>query len=238
MNSEFDPFDPAEWGNKPGCSAFETALEMRQRGALAPAAVPVLDAHLSACDSCRDHAARLARVDASLVATAALPDARRLREKMDRELKKNRRMPWVFVGLGFATTLLGAALLPHIGGPMAQHKWLLLTIPLCLAAPALAFPIRSLRLRRLLAAHDTVGAFRRWTEWNLKGTRRAPWCMVPSVVMIAFQLPGNAHRYAAGKAPGAMTMISSILLFVFFVLLVITSRRQVRRLKAELAEMH
>ena len=33
MADAFDPFDPDEWGDKPECSAFETALDMRARGA-------------------------------------------------------------------------------------------------------------------------------------------------------------------------------------------------------------
>src|SRR5690349_13513327 len=104
MNEGFDPFDPEEWGDRPGCSAFETALEMRERGALAFGAVPVLEAHLGACDACRDHAARLRRIDASLVATVAAPDWRRLRDKMETALKDTRRTPWLLgcVGLGLA----------------------------------------------------------------------------------------------------------------------------------------
>jgi hypothetical protein len=38
----FDPFDPDEWGDKPVCSAFETALNMRGRGALSASAIPAV----------------------------------------------------------------------------------------------------------------------------------------------------------------------------------------------------
>jgi len=172
MSQGFDPFDPAEWGDKPGCSAFEIALEMRGRGALAPSAVSVLEAHLAACDDCRDHAARLGRVDASLVASAVSPDARRLRGKLDDELKQSRRAPWVIACIGLA----GAAMMLLLfARATARHTGLLLFTVLMLLFSAgfgvLISHTRVLRLRRLLAEPDSIGAYRRWAQSSLKAAR-------------------------------------------------------------------
>ena len=238
MRYGFDPFDPNEWGDKPGCSAFETALEMRQRGALAPAAVPVLDAHLAACDVCRDHAARLRRIDASLAATAAPPDARRAREQLDDELKATRRTPWLLAGVGLAMAVLIAAWLRRFGVPIAQQKWLLLFAPLLFALGGLGSRVRAVRLGRLLAEPDFVGAHRRWVEWNLKGTRRLRWLMLVNGVFAGLQLSGYAQRYDAGDASAGAYVVLSAVGLLGFVFVSIHSWRRARRLAAELAEMH
>ena len=235
MSQGFDPFDPAEWGDKPGCSAFETALEMRGRGALATGAVPVLDAHLAACDDCRDHGARLGRVDASLFASAASPDARRLRAKLDDALKETRRTPQMLAGIGLVA---GAAMFCLFGGRMAHHKWVLLPIPLVIASAGLGVYIRVLRLRRLLTEPDAVGAYRRWMEWNLKATRWLPWAVALNVPGLAFPLRANWHRYAAGNARAGVYVGLGLFAIVGWVVALIMSRRRAHRLSAELAEMH
>ena len=239
MSQGFDPFDPQEWGDKPGCSAFEVALEMRGRGALAAGAVPVLEAHLAACDDCRDHAARLGRVDASLVATAAAPDVRRLRKKMDDELKESRRTPWMIGGIAFVGI---AGMLVLFGRATAQHRGLLVFTLLVLLLTAgvgvLASHMRVLRLHRLLAEPDSVGAYRRWAESNLKAARSLPLAMVMNALVIALPMRSNMERYAAGDARAGVYVALGFLAIVFLALVCIISWRRTRRLKAELAELH
>jgi hypothetical protein len=235
MSQGFDPFDPEDWGDKPGCTAFETALEMRNRGALAAAAVPVLDAHLAACDTCRDHAARLRRVEASLAVSGPAPDARRLRSKLDEALKQSRRVPWVVAAIGICGS---AAMLWPLRGLLAHHKWLLLPFPLLIASGGLASYMRVIRLRRLLAEPDTVGAYRRWLEGNLKGTRRLPWVMVLNVPGIAFPLRGHWKRYAAGNVGAGAYVLLGLLAIAAFAMALFLSWRQARRTAAELAQMH
>jgi hypothetical protein len=236
MSQGFDPFDPEEWRDKPGCSAFETALEMRERGALESSAVPVLDAHLEACDACRDHAARLSRVDASLAATAASPDTRRLRGKLDEALKRSRRTPWVVAGIGL---IAGAATLWLFGGPLLAHpRWFLLTIPLPIVSGSLASYTQVIRLRRLLAEPDAVGAYRRWLEGSLKRMRWLPLAMAFYVPVIAFPMRSNWQRYAAGNARAGLYVLMGIFGSVTLALSLIISQRQARRMAAELAQMN
>jgi hypothetical protein len=235
MSQEFDPFDPEHWGDKPGCSAFETALEMRKRGALALAAVAVLDTHLAACEACRDHADRLRRVEASLVLTAASPHALRLRAKLDEALKQSRRTPWVVTGTGILTT---AAMLWLSGGLRADHTWLLWSFPLVIASAALASYTHAIRLRRLLAEPDTVGAYRRWLEGNLKRIRSMPWVVVLFGPAIAFPMRSNWQRYAAGQARAGVHVFLGIIAVGMLTFVIILSWRQARQMAAELAQMH
>jgi anti-sigma factor RsiW len=236
MSQGFDPFDPEEWGDKPGCSAFETALEMRRRGALAPGAVPVLDAHLAACDACRDHALLLGRVDASLLATAASPpDARRLRAKLDDAFKQSRRAPWIAAGIGLVGS---AALLLIFGRRMAHYRWLLfLNIPLLVLTGSLASYTHVIRLRRLLAEPDAVVAYRRWLEGGLKRMRWLPLAMALNAFVIAPPMRGNWRRYAAGDARAGVYLFVGIVGIVLMVLVLIMEWRHRRRMKAELAEL-
>ncbi|MES1205323.1 MAG: hypothetical protein ABUS79_05240 [Pseudomonadota bacterium] len=235
MTQEFDPFDPEDWGDKPGCTAFETALEMRNRGALAAAAVPVLEAHLAACDACRDHAARLRRVEASLVVSAPSPDARRLRAKLDAALNQSRRAPWVLTGIGIFGS---AAVLSLFGGLLAHHKWLLLPFPLLIASGGLASYTHVIRLRRLLAEPDTVAAYRRWLQGNLKRMRRVPWVLVLNGPAIAFPMRSNWHRYAAGNMRAGVSLFLGIFAIAALGVTLFLSWRQARQISAELAQMH
>lgn len=235
MSQGFDPFDPEVWKDKPGCSAFETALEMRERGALEPSSVPVLDAHLEACDECRNHASRLSRVDASLAATVASTDTRRLRGKLDEALKRSRRTPWVVAGIGF---IGGAAILWFFGGRLAHPKWFLLTIPLPIVSGGLASYTHVIRLRRLLAEPDAVGAYRRWLEGSLKRMRWLPRAMAFYAPVIAFPMRSNWQRYAAGNARAGLYVLMGIFGSVTLALVLIFSRRQARRMAAELAQMN
>jgi len=238
MSEGLDPFDPEEWGDKPGCSAFETALEMRARGVLAPGALPVLDAHLTACDACRDHAARLRRVDASLVATAAAPDWRRLREKMNAALQETRRTPWLLVCVGLGLAAVYSALSLHFTRRLPPLKVFLLSIPVCVAAGIFGTYLRARRLRRLLAEPDQIAAYRRWIEISLKGLRRMRWWMPLYALWPLFQAVPNYRRYAHGDAASGALALMGIFASLTFAGLIIWSIRQARRLAAELAELH
>jgi anti-sigma factor RsiW len=237
MSQGFDPFDPEEWGNKPGCSAFEVALEMRRRGALAAAAVPVLDAHLASCDDCRDHAARLGRVDASLVTSAVVPDVRRLREKMDDELRKTRLAPWVRAGIGLVMAVLFQALF-RLAGLRTIPVVGLVLIALCLAATGyLGVSMRAHRLRRLLADPDAVNAYRGWLKSNIKTARWLPWALIPNMVIQGSKALGHAHRFAAGERRVWVFLLLEAFVVVGWGGVLVWNRIRVRRVKAELAEM-
>ena len=238
MSDGFDPFDPEEWGDRPECNAFEAALEMRARGALASDALPVLDAHLTACDACRDYAARLRRVDASLVATAVAPDWRALREKMDAALKETHRTPWLLACIGVAVAALYSALSMFFTRRLPPVIVLLLPIPLLVSAGVFGVYLRRRRLRRLLAEPDAIAAYRRWVEMGVKGLRRMRWWIPLYSIIPAFRAVGNYQRFAEGDPAFGPFAVMNAVAFLAFIYVMIWCWRHLRRLKAELAELH
>ncbi len=239
MSEGFDPFDPDEWGDKTGCSAFETALEMRGRGALAPDAVAVLEVHLGVCDACRDHAARLGRVDASLAAAAAVPDARRLRGKMDDALKETRRRAPLMLVLAVFMMAVAIEVMFWIGGtPLLSLKALLLIFGMTLATSYLGLYIRARRLRRFLAETDVIGAYRQFLQGNIKALRMVPWTMILNVVIIAPNAQKAFQRYAVGVGRQGGYLILDLVSIVLIFVGVVSVWRQRRRMKAELKELH
>lgn len=238
MSEGFDPFDPDEWGDKPGCSAFETALEMRGRGALAPDAVAVLEVHLGACDACREHAVRLDRIDASLAATVPLPDARLLRGKMDDALRKTRRAPLMIAGAALVMAAAVQALFWVAGVPTIPVSVWLFALVLMLAASYAGLYIGVRRLRRFLAEPDVIGAYRRWLESNMKLARWLPWSMAMNAVILAPQVRRTLQRVTAGHAREGVYLLLELIGAVLMVVAVVTQWRRVRRMKAELKELH
>jgi hypothetical protein len=164
MTQTFDPFDPAEWVDKPGCEAFEMAIEMRARAALAPSAIQVLAAHLGACESCRAHGEAGDRLDAALAATIARAPAEidweRSRRKLEQLIRRTRRAPWLATAAGLVGVALFAGLRLVTGQPVRATT---LAMVLGLYCPFMAwihFTVAARRTRDLLACPDVIAGYR------------------------------------------------------------------------------
>ncbi len=176
MTQTFDPFDPDAWTDAPGCEAFEQALTMRARSALAPHAVPVLEAHLAACEACRDHAARMAGLDATLAThrgdELAAPGWQRVHDQLHAGIQRyQRRTPWTIALAG----AVGVGALAVLGSGPMRVAGLLATFAVYLAIMGFAYWVEQRRQHRLLDDHDVIATYRGELARRLRIARTARW---------------------------------------------------------------
>ena len=238
MADAFDPFDPDEWGDKPECSAFETALDMQARCVLSASAIPVLEAHLAACDSCRDYEARSARVDASLGVVAGGPDWLRLREDFGKRLRRAHRMPIVMAGWILGVLSLFSAFSCLFTGQPPSWQSLTMSFAVTMLVIGCGVFIGIRRLRRMLTEPDPVAAQRRALEVSLKSSRHLNrWLPVYLAITLLKVLSGGS-QLAQGDRGGGPLLLMGILGFAGMIYAIIWQRRRTRRIARELAEMH
>jgi hypothetical protein len=238
MAEAFDPFDPDEWGDKPECSAFETALDMRARGALSASAIQVLEAHLAACDSCREYEARSARVDARLGAVAGGPDWVRLREDFRKGLRRAHRVPIVMAGWIIGVLSLFAALSWLFTGQPPSWRSLTFSFVVTMLVIGCGVFIRIRRLRRMLTEPDPVAAQRRALEASLKTSRHFNRWLPVYLVITLLRVLSAAGKLAQGDRGGGAVLLMGILCFAGVIYAIILQRRRTRQIARELAEMH
>jgi hypothetical protein len=240
MGDPFDPFDPNEWGDKPGCSAFEIALEMRARNALAISAMPVLEVHLAACESCQEYGGRVIRVDASLgaAAAAAIPDWTLMREKMRKTLRQTYRTPLVAGAVALGMLILCSTVNWLFTHRMPSPAWMALSFFATMLGASCGIFFRIRRLRRLLAEPDPVAAHRRWLGMSLKSLRRFNRWAPLYLVLMSLQLAGYYGRFSRGDRQGGASMVLVTVALIAALYVIVSQRRAARRLARELAEMH
>jgi hypothetical protein len=241
MTDALDPFDPAEWGDKPGCSAFETALDMRAKGVLASSATPVLEAHLAACDSCRDYGARSRRVDALFAAASSgptSPDWLSLHQRLLDRLKETRRTPVLIGGSMLGVLFLWAGLSVFFTEKLPPVWVLVLTFVSAGLAAGYGLYLRGRRLRRLLAETDVIVAYRRWLEWSLKMSRRMNLWMPIYLLMVQLPVARSYRRLAHGDRRAGAPVILMAVAVALMVATLIFQNRAARRMKRELTELH
>lgn len=244
MISTFDPFESEAWSDAPGCEAFELALAMRAQSALPPQAAPVLDAHLAACDACRDHAARMTILDSALTTqhdddALAAPSWDRVRDRLHADVQRyRRRAPWTIVlagagGLG-AIALAQALLDP---GPMRVVR-MLSVLAVYLALGGVVYAIARRRKQRLLEQYDVIATYRGELERRLRISRAGRWmwpvviaCELPSTIRaLITTLDGNIHA-PVRFATGALLIAVALAAFVVTLLTSRTARRELAGLK-------
>ena len=242
MTHTFDPFDPEAWPDAPGCDAFEQALMLRSQAALAPSAVPVLDTHLTACESCRAYAARMADVDAALVAfrgdDVALPSWQRARDRLHDEVRRyQRRTPWIMT-LSLVIALGGSIAIHAVFDP--AHTSVRNAISSMLVASLLLGGIMASvygagrrRMERLLESHDVVATYRGELERKLRRARSGLWFW-PAAFLL--RLPATIDGLTHTLDDHARAhLVTSVVLIVLEVLAFTRCVVRTRRLSRELA---
>jgi membrane protein YdbS with pleckstrin-like domain len=237
VSDTLDPFDPEEWGDKPECSAFETALDMRAQGVLAPTAIPVLEVHLATCDSCREYQARSARVDAVLGIAIAPPDWVRLREAFGKRLQRARRIPLVMAC--WILSILGSfvALTWLFTGQLPSWRILAESFVVTMLVIAYGFYVGVRRLRRMLTDPDPIAAERRALETRLRTARAQRWWLPLGLVMAFGQALAGFNQLGDANRNGGAQLVMWLLGAAGIVYVITWLRRDRRRVERELAEL-
>jgi hypothetical protein len=211
---------------------------MRAQGALPASAIPVLEAHLATCESCREYEARSARVDASLGAPTGGADWPRLREEFGKRLRRARRVPLVMAGwiLGVSGAFSAVSWLLTGHAPSWQNLVESFVVTMLVIGCGVLVGMR--RLRRMLDEPDPVAANRRALERSLKSSRHfSRW--MPFYLFIGFvQVLSPYGRLEHGDRRGGSLLVVVILGLVASICAIIWQRRHTRRLARELAEMN
>jgi hypothetical protein len=241
MTQTFDPFDPAEWVDKPGCEAFEMAIDMRARAALAPSAIQVLAAHLGACESCRAHAEAGDRLDAALAATIARAPAEidweRARRKLEQRIKRARRAPWIATAAGPVGVALFAGVRLVTGEPVRAMTLLMALGLYCPFMAWIHFTVAARRTRELLACPDVIAGYRGELEKSVSRSKiLLPLLLISAGINLVEgieALPGALGGDQRALSTVVMQGILAALMVAASIICLLTWRRERR----ELAEL-
>jgi len=127
------------------CDDYETWLEQRLHGALAPEESAALDAHLAACPSCRTYAGLARGTERTMQAAGAEMEARIDWERVRGAVLRGSRRYWLehWVGLGWMA-LVAAVLV------WKRLPWEAVVVTLAASLPL--FALATLHVRRRFAA--------------------------------------------------------------------------------------
>jgi predicted anti-sigma-YlaC factor YlaD len=174
MPTTVDPFDPETWSATSGCEAFELALELRSHAALATPSIVVLEAHLGACEACREFAARLAGVDAALAAHSGeltAPNWHSIREQLHASVQRYRwRSLWA-IGVAATIPIIHVLFSPGTYWRISSVSGLALSA----AIMGVVFAAETRRRHHLLGQTDVVATYRHELERRLRIARTAVW---------------------------------------------------------------
>lgn len=190
-----------------GCESFELQIEQRAHGALPPAQQAELAAHLAGCASCRDFAALVSRIEASLVDRVKATLTRVDWARVDREVAVQSFVArWVLM-------LFGVLPLVSLGVLTAKdpHRPELL-VPYGVFAVAVAALCWGMRRRWLQqwergASEDLLAFYRRWLDQRVRDARQSiATCVgvglaVPAVVLVGAPPQTVFDKLAVGSAP-------------------------------------
>jgi anti-sigma factor RsiW len=234
----YDPFDPAAWAGAPGCGAFEIALDMRAQGALAAAAVEVLEAHLAACESCRAYAASVGRVQAALRVAPALPPSWEVvQARVQAEVKAYRRAPWITIAamLGALGSIVGITKLAGARPPSLVELALVFAFALFLYV---IVHVRSRRrLRGLLDARDVVASYRAQLEDGVRQTRRTLPLLFATVGLLLLQLVAIVAGSTRVTPEVRFAFGANVVATLLSLFNLVTMPRRIRAMRRELAEL-
>jgi hypothetical protein len=216
------------------------ALEMRARGVLAPSAVPVLEAHLAACDACREYGARSRRVDTLLAGSSATKgtDWALVQAKFLDRLREIRRTYVLLMGAIIGVFLLYAGLSRVFGGRMPPVPVMALVLGTGALGGSIGLLMRRARLRRLLAEPDPVGAYRRWLKWNLKMWSRMKIWMPIYLIFMSWPVVRNHHQWLRGGLRTMAPLVLTVIGWGMMIVALVIQHRAARRMARELAELH
>jgi hypothetical protein len=241
MSQSYDPFDPGNWADAPGCEAFEIALGMRARGALAPSAEPVLDAHLAACDSCRDFGARMQRVEAALARTNAetsAPSWEQVHKKLTADRNRYRKtMPWIFGGMIVSFLGIGWANAVFLGEKSVPATKVVIAAGLMSLLAAGIYSLAMWRTRRFLEQRDLVAVYRSGLERAVEGFKTT---RVFLLIFFAYAVWGWIEDLSAlidERHHAGYWLVKSSLLVAMVGLTSATMWRAARKARRELAEL-
>lgn len=241
MTPSFDPLDPDELANTTGCDAFEIAIDMRSQGALAPQAVPVLEAHLEACGFCRQYRDRGGQVDAALATRSAVVETtmqwQRVQQKLSEGVDRYRRAPRHVL----AEMILGVIGVNLLAVAFGRPLMWSFSIGSFLAVALLFFGAYFWNLRRvrgLLEQQDLIAAYRGELKrvvmvWRRIG-RFAPIVALVWLLQAARYFEPAVH----GDSRAGFSLTLYLILSVANVYMFVSQYRAAGRARRELAELN